>query len=170
MLNTEFSKCFSVIWDSYVEKSLFRSISYFSIGLYGLLMSTFLRMYFKYQTSVTSYVGEHIFPSCRPWFVLLIVSGLCLTELSQDHEVKFIDYASYSLCFGVLFRMLSPVPMSSKPFPTFSFLAQDIWFHIEVLIILVFSIANGYQNESICILWNADLIRQEQLAVESFFH
>ena len=83
-------------------------------------MSTFLSMYFKYQTSVTSYVGEHIFPSCRPWFVLLIVSSLCLTELSQDHEVKFIDYASYSLCFGVLFRMLSPVPMGCEPSPTFS--------------------------------------------------
>jgi hypothetical protein len=36
-------------------------------------MSTFLGMYLKYQTSVTSSVGEHIFPSCRPQFVLLIV-------------------------------------------------------------------------------------------------
>ena len=84
-------------------------------------MSTFLSMYFKYQTSVISGVGEHIFPSYRPLFVLLIVSGLCLTELSQDHEVKFIDYASYSsLCFGVLFRMLSPVPMGCEPSSTFS--------------------------------------------------
>ena len=83
-------------------------------------MSTFLSMYFKYQTSVISGVGEHIFPSYRPLFVLLIVSGLCLTELSQDHEVKFIDYAYYSLCFGVLFRILSPVPMNCEPSPTFS--------------------------------------------------
>ena len=49
-------------------------------------------------------------------------------------------------------------------------LAQDIWFHIEVLIILVVSIMNGYRYGSICILLNTDLTRPEQLAENSFFH
>ena len=64
-------KCFFFSNYSFVKNSVQAYNSF--LNWIFLLMSTFLSMYFKYQTSVTSGVGEHIFPSCRPQFVLLIV-------------------------------------------------------------------------------------------------
>ena len=132
-------------------------------------MSTFLRMYFKYQTSVTSYVCEHIFPSCRPQFVLLIVDFVLQNFLNiMKSNLLIMILSPCALVFSSGCCLLCQRVLSLSLHSLL--LAQDIWFHIEVLIISVLSIVNGYRNGSICILWNADLIRQEQLAEESLFH
>ena len=64
-------KCFFFNNYSFVKNSVQAYNSF--LNWIFLLMSTFLGMHLKYQTYVTSAVGEHIFPSCRPQFVLLIV-------------------------------------------------------------------------------------------------
>ena len=51
-----FLKCLSVLFDSFVGSFLFRSVPYFIIGLFVLLMNNFLTLYI-FEISLLSDVG-----------------------------------------------------------------------------------------------------------------
>jgi hypothetical protein len=52
--------------ESPLLRILISSVSNFLIGLFGLLISSFLSsVYFRYQSSAKCEVGEDLFPFCR---------------------------------------------------------------------------------------------------------
>jgi hypothetical protein len=57
---------------------------------------------------------------------VLIYSVLCLTEALQFYEVhlSILDCRGYTI--GVLFSKVSPVPVCSKLFPTFSYISFSV--------------------------------------------
>jgi hypothetical protein len=88
-----FFMCCSAIGDSSVVKSQFSSIPHFLIGLFSVLMISFLFSFHILDISPLSYVGlvKVFFPICR-WPICLIDCVLCLTEAFQFHEVPFINF------------------------------------------------------------------------------
>jgi hypothetical protein len=67
----------------------------------------------------------------RIFFDLLVTfcfinSVLCLTEALQFYEVPFVDTYLIAQAIGALFRKISPVPIFSKLFPTFSSISFSV--------------------------------------------
>ena len=98
-----FLNCLSVILDSSVESSLFRSgPCYFFYWIICSFADQFLEffVYFGDQTSVPCGVDEDLFPVCRLLFCL-VDHFLCITETSQLKEVPFINCSFQCLCYWV---------------------------------------------------------------------
>ena len=65
-------------------------------------------------------VGDYLYQfSGLPFYFVNCV--LCLTEASQFQDVPFINSPSQCLCYGVMYRKQSPVPINSRALPTFSY-------------------------------------------------
>jgi hypothetical protein len=115
--DVDFFGWFLTIQDSSVEKSLFSSIPYFSIGLFGSLESNFLRSLYILDIIPLSDIGlVNVFSqSVGCWFVLLKVSFTLqkLLNFMRSHWL-IVDLRAWAI--GVLFRKFSPVPMCSKLF------------------------------------------------------
>jgi hypothetical protein len=88
---------FSAIRYSSGENSLFSSVPYFLIGLFGFLESKCLSSLYILDISPLSDLGliKIFFPICW-WHFCLIGSVLCLTEALKLYEVPFVDSRSYS--------------------------------------------------------------------------
>jgi hypothetical protein len=121
-----FFRCFSAIWYSSVENSLFSSVPHLLIELFDFLESNFLGSLYILDISPLSDLGlvKILSQSVCGLFVLLTVS--CLTEALQFYEVPFVDSQSYSTSHCCMFRNFSPVPISSRLFPTFSSISFSV--------------------------------------------
>jgi hypothetical protein len=83
-----FFKCFSAIWDSSVEKSLYNSLyTPFLIGLFGSLESNFL-------SSLYILVGKDLFPIHGLPFCPTD-SIICLREAFQFYDILFVNCWSF---------------------------------------------------------------------------
>ena len=113
-----FFRCFSAIWYSSVDNSLFSSVPHFLIVLFGVLESNFLR-YIGYQPRIRYRIGKDHFP--MGWLPFcLIESALYLTEAFQFYEVPFVDTWSYSTSHCCSIQEFFPCPYSSRVFPSLS--------------------------------------------------
>ena len=93
------------------------------------------------------------------YFVLLMVSF----ALQKFFNLLIVDLSA--LAMGVLFRKLSPVPMCSRQFSTFSSIRfSESCLMLRCLIHLDLSFVQGNKCGSICILLYADVqIEQHHL-------
>jgi hypothetical protein len=122
-----FFRCFSVIWYSSVENSLFSSIPHFLVGLFGFLESTFLGTLYILDISSLLDLGvvRVSSQSVGCCFVLLTLSfafqKLCNFMRSY---LSILDLTAQAI--AVLFRNLSPAPISSRLFHTYSSISFSI--------------------------------------------
>ena len=104
------------------------------MGLFGILMSSFLGSLCILEISTLSDVGlvkifSHAVGCC---FVLLTVS-FALQKLLSFRRSYLLIIALSVCATGVIFRKWSPVPMHSRILPTFSFYwVQYNWIYVEV--------------------------------------
>jgi hypothetical protein len=116
-----FSRCFSALPYSSVENSLFSSGPSFLMGLFQFLESSFLRSLYILDIYPLSDLGlvKILSQSVGGLFVLLTVSfelqKLC--NIMRSH-LSILDLTAQAI--AILFRIFSPVPISSRLFPTFS--------------------------------------------------
>ena len=115
-----FFKCFSIIWDSSVENSLFSSESYFLFGLFGLLVVNFLCYLLILDINPLSDVGlvKILSQLVGCHFVLLTVSLVIQRLFSFMRSHLSIVYL-WSRVTGILSRKLSPALIHTKLFLTF---------------------------------------------------
>ena len=170
-----FLKSLSAILDSSVESSLFRSPPhFFFIGLFVLLMTSFLSSLYILEISSLSDVGlVKIFShSVGCHFVLLTVSFALQKFLSFWRSHLLI--VSLSVCAtGVIFMKWSLVPMHSSVLPTFSSIGFSVaGFMLRSLIHLDLSFMHGDRYWSILILLHIGIqLCQHNLSNRlSFFH
>jgi hypothetical protein len=98
---------------------------------------------------------------------------LAIINALQFYEVSFVDSRSYSTSHGSSFRNFSPVPTSSRLFPTFSSISFSVYGFIwSSLIHLDLTLVKGDRNGSICILLHdiCQLCQHHLLKMLSFFH
>ena len=87
-----FLKCLSASLISSIESSLFSSVPHILIGLFGVLLTSFLSSFYILEISPLSDVGlvKKIFPVCALPFGL-VHCVLCLTKASKFEEVPLIN-------------------------------------------------------------------------------
>jgi hypothetical protein len=167
-------RCFSAIQYSSGENSLFSSEPHFSMGLFEFLESRFLRSLYIFDISPLLDLGllKNLSQSVGGLFVLLTVSfdlqKLCNFMRSY---LSILDLTAQAI--AVLFRKFSPVPISSKLFPTFSCISFSVSGFMWIsLIHLDLSFVKGNKNGSIRILLhdNCQFSQHHLLKMLSFFH
>ena len=84
-------------------------------------------------------------------------------------HLLIVDLSDWAI--GVLFRKLTPVPMGSGLYPTFSCEVQCIQLYVEIFDPLGLEFVQGDKYGSICILLHADIHLEQQhlFKVFSFF-
>jgi hypothetical protein len=152
---------------------LFSSVPHFSIGLFGFLESNFLRSLYILDVSPLSDLGlaKIISQSVDCLFVLLTVS-FALQKLCNFMRSHLSIPVHTVLAIAVLFRNLSPVPICSRLFPTFSSISFSVSvFMWSSLTHLDLSFVQGDKNGSICNLLHANqqLSQHHLLKILSFF-
>jgi hypothetical protein len=149
-----FFRCFSDLWYSSGENSLFSSEPHFLMGLFEFLESTFLSSLYILVIILLSDLGlvSSLSQSVGGLFVLLTVS-LALQKLCNfmRSHLSILDFTAQAI--AVLFRNFPPVPISSRIFPTFSSINFSVsglmW---RSLIHLDLRFVQRDKNGSICIL------------------
>ena len=86
-----FFKCFSTLQYYSVENTLFNSVSYFLMGLFDFLESTFLSSLYILDISPLSDLGLEKILSQSVVAFLSYNSVFCLTEAFQFYEVPFVN-------------------------------------------------------------------------------
>jgi hypothetical protein len=166
-----FFKCFSALWYSSFENSLFSSVPHFLIGLFGFLESNFLR-YIYDITPIGFRIGKDPFPIC--WLSFChIESVLCLTETLQFFEVPFVYSRSYSISHCCSVQEFFPCAHIFEALPhLLLYKFQCLWFYWSSLIHLELSFVHGDKNGSICILLhsNCQLSQHHLLKMLSILH
>ena len=117
-----FFRCFSAIQVSSVESFLCRSTPHIFIVLFGSLENN-LSSLNKLEISPQPDVGlVKIFSQSVGCYFVIFTVSLTLQKLCSimRFHLSILDLRTWALC--VLFRKFSPVPMSSRLFPTFFFL------------------------------------------------
>ena len=153
---------------------MFSSIPRFLIGLFGFLESNFLNsLYILDISPISDLVLVKIFSqSVGCHFVLLTVSFALqnLYNFMRSH-LSILDVTAQAI--AVLFKNISPVPISSRLFPTFHSKSFSVYgFMWSSLIHLDLSFVQGDKNGSIHILLhdNCQLCQHHLLKMLSFFH
>jgi hypothetical protein len=116
-----FFRCFSALLYSSVENSLFSSVLYFLIGLFDFLESFFLRSLYILDISPLSDLElvKILSQSVGHLFVLLTMS-FALQKLCNFIR-SYLSILNLRVeAIAVLFRNLSPAPISLRLSPTFS--------------------------------------------------
>jgi hypothetical protein len=173
MLNI-FFRCFSAIQYSSVENYLFSSVPYFLTGIFDFLESIFLSSLYILDISPLLDLGlVKIFFQCVAGpFVLLTVS-FALQKLCNFMRSHLLILNLRAQLIAVLFRNFSPVPISSRLFPSFSSISFSVsGFMWNSLIHLDFRFVQRDKNGSICILThdNRQLSQQHLWKMLSFIH
>jgi hypothetical protein len=119
----QFLKYFSAIQYSSVENYLFTSVPhFFLIGLVGFLEFNFFIFLYKLDISYLSDLGlvkVFFFQYVGCLLVLLTVS-FALKKLCNFMRSHLSIFDLTAQAIGILFRNLTPMPISLKFFPTFS--------------------------------------------------
>ena len=111
------------IWNSSAENSLFRSVTPFLIGLFGILMSSFLRSFiFLSFSSLSNVVLVKIFSHYVGYCVL------CLTELSSFQGVCIINCWSQCIYYWCYISPFSSMRSSVAGFMLRSSIHLDLNF------------------------------------------
>ena len=167
-----FLRCFSAVQCSSIEKFLFKSIPHILIWLFDSPVYHFLSSLYTLDIRPLSDAGlVKIFShSVGCHFVFMIVS-LALQKLCNLIKSHLSIFDLRARTIGVLFRKFSPVPMSSKVFPTFSSNSFSVpglmW---RSLIHLHLSFVQGDKKGSIFILLQAECqLDQHHLLNRLFF-
>ena len=86
-----FFSCFSAIWNSSLEISLFSSVPHFLFGLFDFLESIFLSsLYILDISPIWFRIGKDPLPIC--WLSFCFIDSVfCLTEALQFYEFPFVD-------------------------------------------------------------------------------
>jgi len=153
-----FFRCFSAIWYSSVENSLFSSVPHFLIVLFGSLESNFLSSLYILNISPLSDKGlAKIFSQSVGCHFVLLTVFIALQKLCNfmRSHLSIVDLRAWTI--GVLFRKISRVLMCLRFFPNFSSnrlsVSGSMWMF---LIHLDLSSVQGDKNKPICILLHAD--------------
>jgi hypothetical protein len=118
--------------------------------LFDFLEPTFLSSLYILDISLPIRIGKGPFPICW-WPFCLIDSVFCLTEALQFYEVPFFNSRSYrtSHCCSTQ-EFFSPVPISSRLFPTLSSISFTVSGYMwSSLIHLDLTLVQGDRNGSI---------------------
>jgi hypothetical protein len=112
--------CFSAIWFSSVENSLFPLYPIFNrvIWFSRIQILEFLAYTGYYTNPIWFRIGKDSFPICW-WPFGFTDSVFCITEALQFYEVPFVYPRSCSTSHCCSVQEFSPVPTSLKLFPTF---------------------------------------------------
>ena len=149
-------KCFWAIWDYSVENSLLISAPHFLLGLFGLLIPSFLSSLYILDIRPLSDVGlvKILSHSIHCHFVLLTVS-FALQKL-QFHEVPFINCLLYIVLLVFCSGSCRLCHAFENYFPLF-YQVQCTCFILRSLIHLDLSFVQGDKYGSVCILLHADI-------------
>jgi hypothetical protein len=107
--------------DSSVENPLFSSVPHFRMGYLDCWCLTFWVLFYILDISLLSDIGlVNIFSYPVSWCFLLMVVSFAIQKLFKlmCSYLLIVDLSAWAV--SVLFRKLSPVPMCSRLFPTFS--------------------------------------------------
>ena len=154
-----FLQYLSAILDSSVESSLVRSVLYFFIGLFVLVMTIFLSSLYILEIRPFSDVGlVKIFSHSVGCHFVLLTMSFALQKLFS-FRWSYLLIVSLSVCAtGVIFRKWSPVPVCSSVLPTFSSVRFSVaGFMLRSLIHLDLSFVHGDRCASIFILLHIDI-------------
>ena len=169
-----FHMCLSAILDSSIENCLFSSLPHFSIGLFGVLETSFLSSLYILEISHLSDVGlVNIFSqSVGCHFVLLTVS-FALQKLLRFRRFHLL-IVDLSVCAtGVIFRKHFPVTINSIVFPTLSPNSFSVAvFMLRSLIHSELSFGQGNRLGSTCSILHVcnQLCQHHLLKIFSLFH
>ena len=139
------------------------------MGLFDFLESSFLSPLYMLDNSPLSDLGlvNILSQSVDGLFVLMTVSFALhkLYNFMRSH-LSILNLTAQTI--AVLFRNFSPVPISSRLFPTFSSISFSVWFYVHLDLTLV----QGDWNGSICILLHDtnQLCQHHLLKMLSYFH
>ena len=143
------------------------------MGLFDFLEPSFLSFLYILDISPLSDLGlvKILFQSVGVLFVLMTVSFALqkLYNFMRSH-LSILDLTAQAI--AVLFRNFSPVPISSRLFPTFSSISFSVsGFMWSSLIHLDLTLVQGDRNGSIRILLRDNqLCQYHLLKMLSFFH
>ena len=172
MLN--FFKCLSAILYSSVESSMFRSVLHYFIGLFVLLMTSFLSSLYILEIRPLSDVGlmKIFFHSvgCR---LILLTMSFALLNLFSYMRSHLLNVSLTVFATGVIFRKWSLVPMQSSVLLTFSSIMLSVaGFMLRSLILLDLSFVHNDKYEYIFNLLHVDiqLCQHHLLNMLSLFH
>jgi hypothetical protein len=168
-----FFRCFSAIRYSSAENSLCSSVPHFFDGLFDFLESTFLSSLHILDISPLSDLRlvKVLSKTVGGFFVLLTLS-FALHKLGNFVRSHLSILNLIAQAVAVLFRNFSPVPISSRFFPTFSSISFSVFdFMWSSLIHLDLTLVKGDKNVSIRILLheNCLLCQHYLLKMLSFF-
>jgi hypothetical protein len=114
-----FFRCFSAIWYSSVDNSLFRPGPHFLIGLFGLLECNFLSSLYILDISPLSDVGlVKVFSQSDGYLFALLTVSFDLKMFCNFMRSHLLIPDLIAQAIG-LFRNFSPVAICLRLFPTF---------------------------------------------------
>lgn len=112
-------------------------------------------IFLLYNTMRYGY-GKNLFPFCR--LSLVPLTGFCLPETSQLHDVQFTNYWSYCLSYSCSSHKnsnVSPVTVHSRPLPAFSSIRACVS-GFKCLIHLDFYFVQDKEYRLVCILLHVE--------------
>jgi hypothetical protein len=156
------------------ENSLFSTVPCFSIGLFCFLEPNLLSYLYILDLSPLSDLGlVKIFSQSVGCLLVLLTVSFDLQKLCNFMRSYLSILELTAQAIGVLFRNLSPVPISLKLFPTFSSIRFSVsGFIWSSLIHMDLIFVQGEENGSIRILLheNCQLSQPHLLKMLSYFH
>ena len=166
--------CFSDIWYSSVENTLFSSVPHYLIELFGFLESNFLSSLYILDNSLLLDAGlVKIFSQPTGCFFVLLTVSFALQKLCNFMRCHLLILDLIAHITAVLSRIFYPVPLSSRLFPTFSSISFTVsGFMWSSLINLDLTLVQGDRNGSIHSLLhdNYQLSQHHLLKMLSSFH
>lgn len=123
-------------------------------GLY-IFLYVMSHIFLLYNTMRYGY-GKNLFPFCR--LSLVPLTGFCLPETSQLHDVQFTNYWSYCLSYSCSSHKnsnVSPVTVHSRPLPAFSSIRACVS-GFKCLIHLDFYFVQDKEYRLVCILLHVE--------------